>query len=362
MPGARRISRAAIAALTFACAVVRAEAQESAYCATVRGRADVASAPLLWPRVVLEGLRFPLTDGVVTGPTLGNGFQARAGLSWSPTDLYRGIVLSRAARADCELHEVLEPLRAQVEQGGNPATLRALRAQRVYLESHRSEWQQILARSRDRLAAGLITVLDVEELRRLVGTLERKLEAVRGDEAALGATLYAEPSRSTSTLADAFVDRAVQLERESSHLAGVDAFRIGLTAGVIPAPNKPIAWFGVVEVSFSLGAVGKGSRADETAEAREWEVRTAKYELPARAARSRALMRAQAAKARSELQVIDGERSSIASTLRALDGSNAPDAERARAYLETEQISLESDRVFLTTLVGSMSPLVEDHP
>src|SRR3990172_12757608 len=107
-----------------------AEAQrapESPYCRKVGARAGEDAALLMWPRLLVEGHRFPASADTL-GPTLGNGdFQVRVGVSFSPTDLVRGVRVGGAADADCDLQEAAQTLHDLVVEAANDATLPALR-------------------------------------------------------------------------------------------------------------------------------------------------------------------------------------------------------------------------------------------
>jgi hypothetical protein len=334
------------------------DARTTPYCARTRARAAGDAALLMWPRVVAEGVRFPSVNPVEVGPTLTEHFQTRIGLSVSPLDLYRGLRMERVAEADCDAHESAEALRGVVEEATDDAALAAFRAEGAYLESHRSEWQQILSRGVDRLGAGLITAVELQELRRSVGALERKLEVVRGERERLEARARPAASQPLVVLADAFTERSMQLEREASHVRALDAFQVRLTGGVIPSTSQ-VDWFARVELSYSLGGLASARHEAQYLEARREELKHERYELPARAAELQNGLRAELAKSRRELQVVETQLASVSSTRQVLDASQAPGIEYPRATLLVDQFSLESERVFLRTLADSLSGLAE---
>src|SRR5262245_33299074 len=82
-----------------------ARAEDSAYCRKVRAQAAADRSLLQWPRVFLEGIRFPTSSRLDLGPTVGNNYQGRVGLVFSPLDVYRGELVRRVGDADCADHE-----------------------------------------------------------------------------------------------------------------------------------------------------------------------------------------------------------------------------------------------------------------
>lgn len=92
-------------------------------------------------------------------------------------------------------------------------------------------------------------------------------------------------------------------------------------------------------------------------EARQEELEHAGDELPAKASQLQLDVGAQMAKAWRELQVVQGARATATMTLEALAGSGATIADHVRATVRLEQVSLESDRIYLSTLIERLSRL-----
>jgi hypothetical protein len=338
---------------------LRAVADEPAYCVKVRARATADAALLIAPRVQAEGIRFPYAISPIdVGPGTDSRFQLRFGLSFSPLDAWRGVRVQSAAEADCELHKVSERLRERVLEAPRERALPALKAQLTYLEAHRAEWQKLLSRAGERLKAGVLTALELQEVRRLVGLLERKRELVRGEAARVALHAPREPGPSLSELSRQYVDRSVQLEREAAGIRAFDAWGVKLRGGIIPLPGQPIDWFGLVEVSYSLGAFWHGSNEARYLEARGAELREARYELPQRAAELRELTRAEAEQARLELEAVESDLSSITATEALLRDSDAPNAHQARALLSLERYLVEADQIFLRTLTEALGQVL----
>ena len=332
--------------------------EESIYCQRVRARAAEDAALLLWPRLVAEAVRFPsFTEAV--GPTLGgSGIQVRLGVSISPTDMVRGARLDAAADAECELHEASEALRQVLLESADAATLAASKGQAAFLRAHRGEWEALLAQASQRLMAGIITIIELQGLRRSVIELERKLAQVAGETA----RLEEQQSRSRAAsafdvLAKRYVGWAMGLERQAAGARAFDAFHVGLTGGVIPGFGVRSEWYGLLAISFQLGGLFGAPASRRYLEARQEELEHAEYELPARASEAQLRLSSQMARALRDLEVVESELATNKVTLAALASSRATIAEHARATATLDQLSLDADRVYLSAFVEELSRL-----
>ncbi len=325
---------------------------DSSYCRKVRAEAGESAALLMWPKLLVEGYRFP-TDSQL-GPSLGNGFQPRASVSFSPTEVYRGVKRLEAADLECERQDAAVALQDWIAIAAASANLAAVGAQVAYLDAHREEWRRTLAQQRGGLQAGLITVVELNDLRRTVGMAERRLEAQRSEMARLAVQVRAVPPVRKGDLAAQVTERTLASEGAASHVLALGTFQVRLTGGIIPTP-KATDWFARLELSYDLGGPSRAAQAQRARAARDEELRTARYELPTRAAEVEESLRARAASARRELQSIDDELSAIESTQAALADPGAPSSGYELARLGVEHVLLESERVFLRALIGAPS-------
>lgn len=351
--------RAALVGLALCCVwATWAHGEESSYCRKVHARAQRDAALLLWPKLTAEAVRFPsLVDGL--GPTFGGtGVQVRLGASISLIDIVRGARLGAAANAECELHEVSEALRSSLLESADEATRAALDEQVAFLRAHRQEWEALLEQAGKRLEAGVITVIELQALRRAVIDLERKLALSGGEIERLGHTLErSTPASVWGQLARRYVEGAMGLERHAEGTRALGALHVGLTGGVIPGLDRPSEWFGLFVISYQLGGLFGMPASRRYLEARQEELEHADEELPAKASQIQLDVGAQTAKARRELQVVEGALLTTTMTLTALAESRATIAEHARATVRLEEVSLESDRIYLSALIERLSRL-----
>jgi hypothetical protein len=334
-------------------------AQDSAYCRKVRAHAAGDAALLMAPRLLVEGIRFPSSHRLDLGPTVGNNYQARIGAAYSPIDLYRGLRLSSLSEADCEHHDIAENIAESLTDAVESGRLPAHRQQAAYLNAHRDEWVALLDKAEERLKAGAITAVEFHELRRFTQVLERKAESARGEAERIEARGAKRESLDLRNLAEQYTAHAARLDREVSRLRSLDPWSLKLSGGVIPLPDQPLDWFAMIEVSYNLGGLIHGHQEDRALVAGGDEVRQARYELPARLNDVATQIRTEIDRARRELTVVKTELSFLRKTRATLDGTDAPNVEHARATLAIEQFSIESDVVFLQTLVESLSSLVK---
>ena len=338
-----------------------AAAEESDYCRAVRARASSDAALLLWPRVIVQGIRFPSTGSVDLATATGShyhGFQARIGLSLSPLDLYRGVRVLGVGDADCQQKGARENLREAITHAIDVARLTALREQTAYLEAHRDAWRALAAKAEQRLTARVVTLVEFDEVRRQVDALEHRLADLRGDARQIEANGVEPSYEPLDRLAQRYLQRAGRFDRAMSHLRALDAVQLQVTAGIVP--ENPTDWYGLAEASFNLGGFMRVHEENEYLAAHADELRRARYELGAALQTLRKQVAATLDQLREDSAVRERELAFLSTSRTALEKSDAPSVAHARDTLAIEQISLESDRVFIGRLAASLRALMED--
>jgi hypothetical protein len=338
-------------------------AEEDAYCARVRARAGADAAILYAPRLFTEAYRLPSYTEAV-GPTLGDGYQVRIGLALSPIEMLRAARTERLAEADCRLYQVTAGLDLLVG-ASDEAQLPALRAQQSALEGHRADWNRIVELSRERLRTGLVTLVEVDAVRRAASALERRAEEVRGQVERLAHRQSGRADVPLPVLAASVAERSMELERASARVRALDAFQLRLAGGIMPgwprSPEQParyVDWFARVELSYSLGAPWRGAQETASLRAREAELVTSRHELPARIAERQEDLRMQLASAERTRRLLEADANSLRATLATLDAAKTPGSDHARATLALEQYSLEGDLAYVSKLSETLAALV----
>ncbi len=348
-----------------------AGARETSYCKQARARAESDADLLMMPRVLVQGIRFPRgAQQLDSGATTTEGYQLRTGFAFSPVDFYKGRATLRVGDADCRRHETSLDLDAVIARGADGARLRALREQAQFLKARGEDWRALQERAAARLSQRIITVVEFTNVQRFVDGLERKLVQVEGDANQLGARAERPaaselgpsgagglPSLTLPVLATRYLDAAVQFEREASSLRRLDDWRIQMSGGVIP--QTPSDWYGSVELSFNLGGLLRGAHEENYVEARSESLKYASDGVETRLRQFRAELGALLDQAQRDLTVVQHSLDVIVATRRALEASESESVAQARDILTIEQLSVESDSVFLRELVNALTTLAE---
>jgi len=356
--------------VTASLAPALSSARDTPYCRQVRARAESDADLLMMPRVLAQGIRFPRgTAQLDSGPTTDEGYQLRTGLSFSLIDFYKGRATLRLGNAECERHEAALDLDAVIERGTDDARLSALREQSLFLRAKQQDWSALQARASARLTKRIITVVEFTNVQHFVDGLERKLVQVEGDAGQLDVKAKARalpfstlpgvglPSATLPALADRYTHAALDFEREASSLRLLDDWRLQMTGGVIP--QAPSDWYGTIELSISLGRLVRGAHEDNYIEARTQALAHAADGVATRLSQFRAEVAAMLQQTQRDLGVVEHSLDVLRTTLQALAASEAESVAQAREILTIEQMSVESDAVFLRAMVRALETLAE---
>jgi hypothetical protein len=373
LPSARSVLLTLFSCLFSSLVPALAVAQQTPYCKQVRARAASDADYLMTPRVIVQGLHFPHGSELAdSGPVLGSGYQLRTGLTFSPVDFYKGRGVVRAGDADCKRHEAGVALDDALGHSTESARLSALLQQGEFLRGHTEDWRNISARAAARLSQRIITVVDFNSVQRSIDTLEHKLVQVEGEAEQLkarqlrvsgmlpsGKALGSAPAADTPPvpdLASEYFRQSMRYERETSGVRQMDDWKLQITGGVIPL--YPVDWYGTVELSFSLGALVRGQHEERYIEGRSEDLRYARDGVETRLAQFRAQTSAALEQARRDLGLVDHSLEVLRATRLALEQSESESAAQARDLISIEQVSVESDSVFLRSFVGALETLM----
>ncbi len=206
--------------------------------------------------------------------------------------------------------------------------------------------------------------MELDQLRRTVSALERRLEEVRGQADRLARRGSGAGEAPLAELAASVGDRTMALERESSRLRALDAVQLRVAGGAIPwsgsatDPQRRVEWFARVELSYSLGAPWRSARAGEYLAARGEELATAPHEWPARAADVKEDLRLRLATAERQRRLLEADAASLRTTAAALDRGSVPAGDHERASLAVEQYLAEGELAFAGKLTETLAAMV----
>jgi hypothetical protein len=336
-----------------------ARAEGSPYCEKVRARASADASLLFAPSLQVQGVRYPKNGAIDTSATVGQGYQVRTAVSWSPLDFYKGFRVLEVGQADCEQHEAMITAQQVLTLGVDAARLPALRKTREFLAGQNPRWDAIVQKNDERLAEHVTSLLDANEVRARGGELDKKRAAMEGDVARLEAIGIDAYRGMLSSLMTSIESKAMTFERKASHVRSLEPWTFSITGGVVPQ-EKPVDYFGVVQVGFNVGAFSRNSADARYLDARAEELRKARYELIDQLRRFKTQVHITNAQSKRELEIVDRRLGALNEARKLLATSEAPNAPHALAILDLDTILAEADRVFLTALVAELSKMEEN--
>jgi hypothetical protein len=270
----RTLPLAAIVAALVVLVPASALAQQAApddddgYCDFVIGSASATAATLVAPELFGQFGHIEQTTFAVTLDEPSN-LRVLAGVRYSLTNIYSGVVTTSRARAECRRHNALRALQNaadglnDVEQALRAMPRRrALSARAKVLDGAVADAERILKHTLAQLdaqqttaQAALVTRMRVEELRTLLRATRREL-----------AELPAMPERrALDNLFSAFRAADAEVEKQDGKLRTARAYNLNLRAGVdryLNGPAQDLRYFAVAELSINLGGLwlGAGNR------------------------------------------------------------------------------------------------------
>jgi hypothetical protein len=334
-------------------------AADSAYCRAVRARASADASLLMSPQIVAQALRYPDFSIAANGAGSGRA-QARAGLAYSLVDLYKGFGVLSVAEAECEAHASRAAIEDLLLQGIDLCRLPALRAQVAFLEQKQGEWQSLLSREEERFARRLITLTELTEIRLRAAELERKLARAGAELRHLSSTGARRPDSSLSSLSGRYLARAGVVEQRVSHLRSLSAWQLKLAGGATTTSADGPDWYGLLEVSFNLGAFAERRSDARFLEAQREALATDPAELVGHLEELKKRMRGTRSQAASELVAIERHRSQVAQARHTLEGAEPAVAAHAAAMLSYDDISIGAEETYLRALRDELETILQE--
>ena len=344
--------------------VPQAARAEDLYCARARARAGSDSALLYAPTVRVEGVKLPsgLQKGGQLDPTSsGSAYQLRAGVTLSPSNIYKGVIVDQAGESDCDAHKSIISAQELVLHAPDIGRLGALRDQLRVLDSQKIGWDAIEAKMLERLAAQTSTLVEVEDVRTKVVLLERTRAQVRGEVERLTATGFDASGADLTRLARDVQSNTNRFERDLVRIRAIDPWEVNVTGGYLPpvATGTKDDWFGVVQLSYNVGQYWHGRHDARYLESREQELKTARYELPRQLEVLKQHVASASTQARTELAVVNTRIESLVASRASLAQSESTLAPHALAMIDLELISAASDKAFLEGLIRELGRIQE---
>ncbi|HEY1812094.1 MAG TPA: hypothetical protein VGG74_07035 [Kofleriaceae bacterium] len=348
-----------VAAGLFAARTANADPQ--ATCDRLAAEADSQADVLYSPQIDVQGAHVPVIS--TTDPTLAaaGGFQARASLGISPTDMWRGHLIQRVASADCKRAKYADELDRILAVGDRYGELASTRAEVDYLSAHLAEVDALVADAEARLEHQRATAVEVDEIRERRTALHLQIAESKETLATLEQLDGPEvPVQDVAALVPAYRDSVVALEREQGSVRELAPWRITVSGGLAEADHAD--WFAIVDVTYSVGGIWQHRAEDRAADARHREAEHDEHDASVRLEMLRRAMHASALALTDELadvdQMLEKLHADLARLASADDSNDATHQLHARYTIQA--IQLEARRASITALVAARRALAGD--
>jgi|GEM_PF-2998163 len=334
----------------FTARTANADDSSTDYCKKTMARANADAALLFAPTAMAQVIRFPQSAFIdPTAMQLGRDVQPRGAVSIGFVDIYKGVGVIEMGKKDCLRQDSLVRLQEVIVQRDDLVRRTAVERKLGYLRSREGDIEAVLKQVEDRFQAGAATLIQVREVRRKALELSAKateaemaLEGMRKPPPG-GASL-----ESLDKMVTEYEAHAVAYEKSVEHVRNLAPWKLGVTAGVIPAPE--FDYFGVVELSYNFGGLFQLSAESRAVAARTAELKNARYELRAQVAEMKRQLAAQADVLRRRTALLQGEMDRVARERASIEATDAPAKAQMLAALTLESIDLEAERIFLNAL------------
>jgi hypothetical protein len=345
--------------LALGCMLPASARAEDDYCQKTRARAGSDAAILYAPAVRVAGVRVPQV-GSVNPTDAGLTYQVRGELAFSPSSFYKGVVVERAADADCEAHRRTTTAQEIMAHASDLGRMPALRDEVRYLDAEKTNWDAIAAKMQERLDAKTVTVIEIEHVKARIVMLERLRVQVRSDLERLVATGFDPGAPDLERLAQNVEETTNRFEAQQVKVRAVAPWDVTVMGGYVPpVTSSKNDWYGVIQLTYSVGGPWHGGGDTRYLEARERELKTARYELPHQLGVLRKHVAIAKSQATAELEIVVNRMATITTNRAALAGSDSSLAPHALAMLDLEYIANGADKVYLEGLVRELGRMQE---
>jgi hypothetical protein len=338
------------------------EAEARSYCDFVAAAAESESAIDKAPWLFAEGGVIPVhTLGGVPAADIGTPTaypRILAGVGFSPTNFYRGVLGAQYARAECLRYRTALEIREIAAIDPESFSVSGWSAKLAVLDEAIPQGDAVVAKIKERVAVGQATTQDLDAaVIRLDALRELRAEA-RDHLAGLHAPTLV-PSNLERLVASR-ADAEANIEKVESSLRRLAAFDLTMQGGYdrFLGTDQPFPFFGTVGLTFSLGWMVQGSPETRAAAARaRWSAdQTAREAGQARLAmeKLRALLDADAKRLR-ELEVLRADleqRTQSIADLGALKAADYAD------YVWFDLARVRSEEAYLEAHVHALAAVV----
>jgi hypothetical protein len=321
------------------------------YCERVREAGQSAAAVLLGPRVGVQVIKFPAEgDLTLAAQTTGSETQFRSYAQYSLTDAYRGTLMLKLGDAECRRQRLAQPLEDAIRLGTDQGRRDALSLKLRFLRENDEAVAAAESDAEARHRAEVGTVVELIEIQTLASAF-RAQEAETEDEIArLTASALAEPTAPLSRQASEYERASMDTEELGARIRQVAPWGLSLSGGVAVTAAVPADWFGTVDLSYNFGDLVQGPAEHRLLAARQRELESASYELPAAARAVDTALNQSVAQLKRQTSVVEKEVEDLRAEESLVETSDAPGRLTLISVVKLRRIVAQAQLVYLQAL------------
>jgi hypothetical protein len=277
--------------------------------------------------------------------------QVRAVASYSLADARRGRLTRVRGEVACVNAEATRGLELYARTALLAPRARALQSALSGVSAELERVERIEERTRAKFDARVIGIGDLDRVHHAAGVVRATVHQMKHDLAEIEPLLAGTSAeRSPESLIRSFRDSAIDVARTESRLRSAHAWDIGARAGVVVAPVRE--YFGVLEVSYSLGQPFQSAAESRYRRARRDELLSEEEPLIAAARAAEGARAAVISSAGEELVELERELAFLKRTREAFQSSEAEQTLLQIDEIELREIAGNLRRAYLQTLLA----------
>jgi len=324
--------------------------EDDGYCDWVEGAASAQTA-LLWSPEVFGSFGYLDQTGLVATPdSTGNDLRVTAGVRYSLSNIYQGVLTRARAEAECRRHRALGQLEWDTSYRALQARARvlerALPQAQSWLDSSTRDFEQRQTSLQELTA----TRLRVDALRALMAETQRQLGEAQPAKTPVGGVLQG------------YYAAEADVEREEGKLRRAQAWDVNLRVGYDrfledDTSDSPV--FALASVSFNLGALFQGGPNETAAAGR------ARFARQTRAGERVTALRRLRATARAEGRRQRETAALVADLEKQLAELEKIASQNSRRYRETvwfEWVKVKAEDEYLRAHLASLAEILRKEP
>jgi len=319
-------------------------------CPKIMAEARSAAALGLSPSLAVQAFRLPI---VAADPTLstGNGYDAelRIALDYNLAAAYQGIRRLHQGEVECQRERAVVAVQKRLISLPDLGRGNALRAELAYLQDHRLELKSLVGETEARLEKGLISYVELTDVRFLIDNLERRVIDLEGELRKLTDPGSQPPRVAMEAALKTLESASVEADQAAASVRNVDPWNLRMRGGMVAAPYRD--WFGVVELSYNFGGPFRAASESARVAAHAEELKSDPRSLRALSRQAEADTRESLPGLEQTLALLDREIGILRDDIAHFGTLTASAAPQFVTLAKVRVVLLEADAKFARTLL-----------